>query len=236
MKIFGQFKFSFYLCGQIIYLQSISKMNKNERFVITVNRELGSGGRTVSEKLAAKLGVPFYDKALIEGLREKYHLNTTEIERLKGQQHNWWADFKRVIGIGGELLNPKYYTVEQGEEPKLLTSDDLFNSEQEILKGIAEEGSCVIAGRLAFYVFRDHPNHFNVLIQAPEKFRRERLIKKGRSEAEVDRLICEVDKMRANYVDYYTSTTRYDARNYDLVITMDGRSEDEIADFILKFI
>ena len=49
-------------------------MNKNERFVITVNRELGSGGRTVSEKLAAKLGVPFYDKALIEGLREKYHL------------------------------------------------------------------------------------------------------------------------------------------------------------------
>jgi hypothetical protein len=75
-----------------------------------------------------------------------------------------------------------------------------------------------------------------VLIQAPEKFRRERLIKKGRSEAEVDRLISEVDKMRANYVDYYTSTTRYDARNYDLVITMDGRSEDEIADFILKFI
>ena len=46
-------------------------MNKNEKFVITINRELGSGGRTVGEKLAAKLGVPFYDKAVIKSLEEK---------------------------------------------------------------------------------------------------------------------------------------------------------------------
>ena len=47
-------------------------MNKNEKFVITINRELGSGGRTIGEILAHKLGVSFYDKALITALEEKY--------------------------------------------------------------------------------------------------------------------------------------------------------------------
>ena len=55
-------------------------MNKNEKFVITINREIGSGGRTVGSKLAEKLGVPFYDKALIEALIKKYNLSVEEIE------------------------------------------------------------------------------------------------------------------------------------------------------------
>ena len=46
-------------------------MNKNEKFVITINREVGSGGRTVGRKLAEKLGVKYFDKALIESLTEK---------------------------------------------------------------------------------------------------------------------------------------------------------------------
>ena len=60
-------------------------MDKNEKFVITINRELGSGGRTIGEKLAKKLGVPFYDKAVINALKEEYHLNANEIEALKGR-------------------------------------------------------------------------------------------------------------------------------------------------------
>ena len=60
-------------------------MNKNEKFVITINRELGSGGRTVGEKLAEKLGVPFYDKAVVKGLMDKYQLSVEEIEMLKGR-------------------------------------------------------------------------------------------------------------------------------------------------------
>ena len=75
-------------------------MNKNKQFVISINRELGSGGRTVGEKLAQKLGVSFYDKALIKALEEKYNLTAEEIEALKGRSHSWWADFKRVIGLG----------------------------------------------------------------------------------------------------------------------------------------
>ena len=51
-------------------------MNKNERFVITINRELGSGGRTVGRILAEKLGVPYYDKALTKPLEEKFNMTS----------------------------------------------------------------------------------------------------------------------------------------------------------------
>ena len=57
-------------------------MNKNEKFVITINREAGSGGRTVGSKVAEKLGVPFYDKALIQSLMEKYNLSVNEMNAI----------------------------------------------------------------------------------------------------------------------------------------------------------
>ena len=84
-------------------------MKTNEQFVITINRELGSGGRTVGRKLAEKMGVDFYDKALIKALEEKYHLTVEEIERLKGRKHNWWADFKRIIALGPAANDQHYY-------------------------------------------------------------------------------------------------------------------------------
>ena len=64
-------------------------MNKNEKFVITINRELGSGGRTIGKLLAEKLGVSFYDKALIKELEKKFNLDKEEIERLKGSKTQW---------------------------------------------------------------------------------------------------------------------------------------------------
>ena len=213
-------------------------MNKNEKFVITINRELGSGGRTVGEKLAAKLGVPFYDKALIKALMEKYHLNVDEIEKLKGRGHNWWADFKRVVNIGAGLTNSaKYYVLVDGDEPVLLTTDEVFKAEKEILQGIAEDESCVIAGRSGFFVLKNHPNHLSILLQASMEHRINRVMaKQGLSREEAEKAIKKVDEMRENYVNHYTHTSRYDTRNYDLVIRMDNKTEDEVADQILRFI
>ena len=214
------------------------EMNKNEKFIITINRELGSGGRTVGEKLAKQLGVPFYDKALIKALQEKYHLTVEEVERLKGRNHSWWADFKRVVGIGeGLSTSAKYYQVTAGEEPDLLTTDEMYKAEKEILMGIAEEESCVIAGRSAFFVLKDQPNRLNILIQASMEHRIERVQRKqGMSREEAAKAIKKVDKMRENYINKYTGTSRYDTRNYDLVISMDGKTEDEVVDLILKYI
>ena len=212
-------------------------MNKNEKFVVTINREMGSGGRTVGEKLAAKLGVPFYDKALIKTLTEKYHLTVDEIEKLKGRKHGWWADFKRTLSFGQSANSSQYYKVEMGEEPDLLTTDEIYKAEKEILKGIAEDESCVIAGRTAFHILKDQPNRLSILIQASMEHRIERVMRKQSvSREEAEKAIQNVDKMRENYVNKYTGTSRYDTRNYDLVISMDGKTEDEIAEMIFKYI
>ncbi len=211
-------------------------MKLNEKFVITINRELGSGGRTIGEKLAKRLNVPFYDKALIQGLKEKYDLTTEEIERLKGQKHNWWADFKRSLKIMPNYAAPRFIS-DKNAIPDFLITDDIFQSETEILKGIADDESCVIAGRSGFFVFRDHPNHLSILIQAKMDYRINRLeTKRGISREEAQRIINEVDKGRENYVKKYTGTSRYDTRNYDIVLNADKHTEDEIVDLIIQYI
>ena len=210
-------------------------MNKNEKFVITINRELGSGGRTVGRIVAEKLGVPFYDKALTRALEEKYELTTEEIERLKSRKRSWWADFKRVMIVGEDAANLTNYHV--GSEADLLTTEALFKAEKEILMGIAEEESCVIAGRSAFFVLSGHPNRLSVLIQASMESRIERVMKKQNlSWKEAMQVINKVDKMREEYVKNYAHTSRYDTRNYDLVINMDGKTEEQAANLILSFI
>ena len=212
-------------------------MNKNEKFVITINRELGSGGRTVGRKLSEELVVDYYDKAVIKALQERYRLATEEIEGLKGRSHTVWAEMKRaLLGSNNEAV-ANYY---QGSSPVKTyppTSAEMFETEQEILKSLAEEESCVVAGRSGFYVFRDHPNHLSVLIQASMPFRIERVMRKQNlSEEEARKTIENVDKMRENYMKKYAKTSRYDTRNYDLVIKADGKTEDEIVDIILRFI
>ncbi len=211
-------------------------MNLKEKFVIAINRELGSGGRTVGEKLAAKLGVDFYDKALVKALEEKYHLTVEEIENLKGRKNNWWSDFSRVVSVG-ETMRQQYYSVAVGDEPKLVTTQQIFKVEKEMLLAMAENGSCVITGRSGFFVFRHHPNHINVLIQAPMEKRIQRLMKKQNMSAEeAEKTIRRIDKMRDNYVTKYTGESRYDTRNYDLVINMDSINEDDAAALIMQYI
>ena len=211
-------------------------MNKNEQFVITINRELGSGGRTVGRLLAEKLGVPFYDKAVIKALQEKYNLTTAEIERLKGRKHSWWADVERILKIDGGM-SMDYYLPKKDDAPDLLTTDEMFKTETLILQDLAAEKSCVVAGRSGFHVFRYHPNHLSILIQASMDYRVERIMRKqNMTEDEARKTIERVDKMRENYVKKYTGTSRYDTRNYELVITMDRLSEDAAVDLILDYI
>ena len=137
----------------------------------------------------------------------------------------------------GYQYNANYYRSGSSNEPDLLTTDEMFKAEQEILKGIAKDGSCVVAGRSGFFVFRDHPNRLSILIQASMDFRLKRVANKQHITSEEARKIIEkVDKMRENYVNKYTKSSRYDTRNYDLVITADGKTEDEIVDIILRYI
>ena len=212
-------------------------MDTKEPFVITISREVGSGGHTVGAILAQKLGTRYCDKFLLESLENQFDLEAGEIEKLKGKKKNWLADFldkvtpmpsARALG-----LDPKY----SREYPADVTTDDIYKAEVEILKGFAQLGSCVIAGRLGFFVFKDHPNKLNVLITASMPHRIGRVMKKqDLSEEEARILIRSIDQARENYIQRYAGVSRYDARNYDLVLSADGHTEEELADFILSFL
>ena len=210
-------------------------MNPNNKFVITINRELGSGGRTVGRKLAEKLGVEFYDKAVIKALQEKYQLSVEEIEKLKGQEQGWWADFKRRLGVSADDV--KYILANPDNGREMLETEDIFRAETEILKAIAKDESCVIAGRSGFYIFREHPNHLSIFIQASMLSRVARVAQEqNMSRSEARMTIEKIDKMRENYIQDQTGLSRYDTRNYQLVLSMDELTEDAAVDVILEYI
>ena len=203
-------------------------MNTNNKFIITINRELGSGGRTVGRKLAEKLGVEYFDKAVIKALQERYNLSAEQIENIKGQETSWWAEFKRKM-----TFSESEYELNQTN----IETEDVFRAETEVLKTLAKEQSCVIAGRSAFYIFREHPNHLSILIQASMPCRMARVAREQNMSKEEARMVIDkVDKMRENYVQEFTGTSRYDTRNYQLVINMDEINEDAAVDLILAYI
>ena len=203
-------------------------MNPNNKFVITINRELGSGGRTVGRKLAEKLGVEYYDKALIKALQDRYGISVEQIEKIKGQEQGWWAEFKRKMTFSEEEYNLNQMGIE---------SESVFRAEIEFLKGLAKEESCVIAGRSGFYIFRDHPNHLSIFIQASMPCRMARVAREQNMSKEEARMTIEkIDQMRENYIKEQTGLSRYDTRNYQLVLSMDELTEDAAVDVIKEYI
>ena len=212
-------------------------MNTKEPFVITISREVGSGGHTVGSILAGKLNVRYCDKQVMETLQQQFDLTAGEIERLKGQKKGWLADFinkvtpmpsAQALGLDSQ------YTQEFRVK---VTTDDIYKAEAEILHGFAEMGSCVIAGRSGFFIFKDHPNKLDVFIGASLPFRLDRIMKKqGLSEADALDVIKKVDEARENYIRRFAGVSRYDVRNYGLALNADGHTEEELADIILSYL
>ena len=206
-------------------------MNKNEKFVITINREVGTGGRTVGRKLAEKLGVKYCDKAVINGLTQKFGLTPERIEEIKAQKKSWWNDINNYYQtLVGSASMPMEAEVK-------LDNASMFETEKQILQNLAAHESCVVAGRTGFMVFREWPNHLNVFIQASMAYRIQRVMRRQKvSEQEARDIIAKMDATREAYIKKYEDTSRYDTRNYQLVISMDDLSEDDAAEIILDYI
>ena len=212
-------------------------MNKQEPFVITISREVGSGGHTVGSILAEKLNVRYADKLLVESLQKQFNLTVSGIEQLKGKKKSWLADLINKIApipSAKELGVNSKYTQEFRID---VTTEDIFKAEENILKEFAELGSCVIAGRSGFFVFKDRPNTLNVFITASKPHRIARIMKKqGLSEESAIALIDGIDQARENYTKRFAGVSRFDARNYDLVLSADGHTEEQLAEIILDYI
>ena len=208
-------------------------MTRDKQFVITINRELGSGGRTVGKRLAERLEVKFYDKAILKALKEKFHLTGEEIEKLKGTKEGWAEFQRRVVPFAEVEPNFDGYN----DASNIITSEEVFNVETEIIRGITSGESCVIMGRSAFYVLKNHPNHLSVLIQAPMEQRIERtMTRQNLSREDAIEVINKVDDRRETYVKTFCKTSRYDTRNYDLVISMEHLKEEDAVDIIMDYV
>ena len=206
-------------------------MTKNEKFVITINREVGTGGRTIGRKLAEKLSVKYCDKAIVDGLTQKFGLNIQRIEEIKAQKKSWWNDINNYYNI---LVNS---TSQPMEAEVKIDNASMFETEKHILQEIATQTSCVIAGRTGFMIFREWPNHLNIFIQASMEHRVQRIMRRQNvDENEARDIIARLDKSRETYIKKYEETSRYDTRNYQLVISMDDLSEDGAVDVIMSYI
>ena len=201
---------------------------ENQKFVITINREAGSGGKEIAEKLGELLGVKVYGKEILATIHEKYELSEEKVEKIKATKPGWWADFCRFYKQFGTTAAIAYESFE-------VNSKQLYYEEEKILKNLAAQESCIIVGRTGFHIFKDNPNAMRLLIIANPEHRVKRLMEKqGVDEKEAREIMERADKARENYTKSFADTSRYDARNYDMVINVSGFTTDQVAQFLAE--
>ena len=200
-----------------------------ERFIITIGRQFGSGGRSIGEKLAEKLGVPFYDKELISLAAKESGMSPDVFNEVDEKAAN-----SLLYSLSMGMYNFGSGFSAMGDLP---VNDKLYLLQHKIIRKIAEEGSCVIVGRCADYVLRDRDDCVNIFFYANMEFRKQESVKKhGIDEARAEHIITKTDKNRANYYSFYSGQKWGMTENYDLCIDTSKLSEENIVDLIAEYI
>jgi cytidylate kinase len=118
-----------------------------------------------------------------------------------------------------------------------ITSQQLFNAQAMVIKQIAAEESCVVIGRCAFDIFRDHPNALKIFVHSPDEVRIRRIVEKyGVSDGDAKMMIVDNDLSRELYTKTFTGQDRYDARNYDLTLNVARFGVNGAVDYIMRLI
>lgn len=179
--------------------------------IITIGRQFGSGGREVGQKLAESLNIPFYDRDLIALTAERSGYNK---EVLKGADEKPGNPFLQSLavsslGTGSRVSLPTEITI----------NDRVFFAQAEVIKSLADQGSCVIVGRCADYVLRDREQCVNLFLYADLEARVARIARMfSISENEARNIIIKTDKKRASYYNYYSNKEWNHVDSYDLTI------------------
>ena len=197
--------------------------------VITIARQYGSGGHEVGEKLAQKLGVPFYDKALIAMAAKQSGISPEVFERADEKATSSLL-YSMVMGGGGYGFGSRVPGL--GDMP---ITDKLFLIQSDIIKKAAEEGPCVIIGRCADYILREHLNCFHVFIHADKDARVKRIVMKELcEEKKAPDFVTKKDKQRANYYNFYSNNRWDDLNNYDLTVNTSRFSIEQAVNLIAE--
>ncbi|MDE6445381.1 MAG: cytidylate kinase-like family protein [Alistipes sp.] len=199
------------------------------RFVINIGRQIGSGGKSVGEALARHLGVQLYDKELINLAAKESGLCPEVFEQAdEKESHN------RLATLLGYLRAP--FAGSDSSTSNILSSDALFKIQSDVIRRIAERESAVFVGRCADYILRDHPQRLSVFITASDSDRIDRIRSRtGCSEAEARQTMMRGDARRADYYNYYSLRTWGAAASYDLCVSTSVLGIEAAARLILRF-
>lgn len=197
--------------------------------IITIGRQYGSGGRDLGKKLAEDLGIPCYDRELLERAAKDSGLCQELFENHDEKPTNSF-----LYSLVMDTYSFGYSSSAFSDMP---INHKVFLAQFETIKRIADEGPCVIVGRCADYALADYKNVVNIFVHADMQKRIARIARRRETtDAKAKDLIMKTDKRRASYYNYYTSKKWGDVTSYDLcidtgVIGIDGAVQ-LVKDFI----
>ena len=202
-----------------------------KHFVITIGRQYGSGGRIVGQRLAEKLGIHFYDKDILKLTSEQAAIGE-EYFRLADEKAGNNILYKIVDSMKPHIGKPKL-------DDSIVSPENLFRFQAEVLRGIAEKESCIIAGRCGNYILTEAnmKEHVDFFVYADLVTRTKRVMDYCKvDEQEALRRIRKIDKERKEYHKYYTGEDWMQPDNYDLMINASRIDYDEMEVLMMDYI
>ena len=200
----------------------------NKKFVITIGRQLGSGGRSIADILARHYDITAYDRKLIELAAKESGLSQEFFEN---------ADEKKSHGFFHSIFSNRAAANALGGGDSYLSNDALFKVQSDIIRDLAEKESCIILGRCADYILRDHPHRINLFFTANLEDRIARMAnEKGITAEQAEELIEKTDHRRTNYYNYYSGKTWGAAESYDLCINTSHLGFEGTAKMLIEYI
>ena len=205
-------------------------MNKEDKFVITISRQFGTGGHEIGAELARRLGVKLLDKQILNEVASRMRTVEDAVEKIESRNPLWRDDFTNFYRT--YMADAQYDGQEQGE-----TSHTLFQAQCDAIRKIAAEESCVIVGRCGFDIFADHPNALKIFIHSSVDCRKRRIAERyDISEHDAAAMIVDNDYSRELYTKKFTGREWKDATNYDISLDVRKFGVNGAVDFLMKCI
>ncbi len=194
-----------------------------EKRIITISREFGSGGRSIGREVANRLGIPFYDKELVDQI---------------ALESGFAPSFVEEHGEHAPSTSRLSYAFAQQGVPGVMSgmsaADFLWSIQCSVILQLAEQGPCVIVGRNADYILKDRKDCLDVFIHADLDFRADRIVRLyGSSEKSPEARLHEKDKRRKINYQHYTGRTWGMAQNYDLCLNSSELGIERCVELIL---
>ena len=197
-----------------------------EKKIITISREFGSGGRTIGRMVAERLGIPFYDKELVDQIAVESGFAPKFVEE-HGEHSPGSSLFSYAFAPQGV----------PGVMNGLSTADFLWNIQCSVILQLAEQGPCVIVGRNADYILKDRQDALHVYVFADEPYRAERIVRRyGESDKSPEQRLHEKDKRRCVNYQHYTGRTWGMSQNYDISLDTGVLGIDQCVDIICSIV